>query len=218
MNFGNAAAPWVRTLGKAALLFAAYFLSACFAILLSRNIGSVAAIWPASAVALGALLLSPGRDWPAYLLAAGAANLAAGIATDVPLVMSIGFTALNIMEILLAASLLRRLRATGDWLGSVRSLMTFLGVAAIFAPTAATLLRSALSHVALQVPYWTAWETRWIADIVGMLTVAPLMLAWSRRDAILPGMRRPTLEIAGIAVGLVAATGAPRLPMASSRS
>src|SRR6185312_792765 len=119
MNFGNAASPWVRTLGKAALLFAAYFLSACFAILVSRNIGSVAVIWPASAVALGALLLSPARDWPAYLLAAG-------IATDVPPVMSIGFTALNIMEILLAASLLRRLRATGDWLGSVRSLMTFL--------------------------------------------------------------------------------------------
>ena len=206
MNFGNAASPWVRTLGKAALLFAAYFLSACFAILVSRNIGSVAVIWPASAVALGALLLSPARDWPAYLLAAGTANLAAGIATDVPPVMSIGFTALNIMEILLAASLLRRLRATGDWLGSVRSLMTFLGVAAILAPTAATLLRSGLSHVALQVPYWTAWEIRWLADVVGMLIVAPLMLAWSRRNAIMPVLRRPTLEIAGIALGLVAAT------------
>ena len=207
MNFGNAAAPWVRTLGKAALLFAAYFLSACFAITLSRNIGSVAAIWPASAVALGVLLLSPARDWPAYLLAAGAANLAAGIATDVPPAISIGFTALNLMEILLAAGLLRRLRATADWLGSVRSLMTFLGVAAILAPTAAAMLRSALIHVALQVPYWSAWQSRWIADIVGMLIVAPLMLAWSRREAIVPGVRRPALEIAGIAVGLVAATG-----------
>src|SRR5882724_1456173 len=75
MDFDNAATPWVRTLGKAALLFIAYFLSACFAITLSRNIGSVAAIWPATAVALGVLLLSPARDWPAYLLAAGAADL-----------------------------------------------------------------------------------------------------------------------------------------------
>ncbi|HZF32290.1 MAG TPA: PAS-domain containing protein [Candidatus Angelobacter sp.] len=207
MDFDNAATPWVRTLGKAALLFAAYFLSACFAITLSRNIGSVAAIWPATAVALGVLLLSPARDWPAYLLAAGAANLAAGIATGVPPAISIGFTAFNLMEILLAAGLLRRLRAPADWLGSVRSLMMFLGVAAILAPTAATVLRSALSHVALQVPYWSAWQTRWIADIVGMLIVAPLMLAWSRREAIAPGVRRPALEIAGIAAGLVAATG-----------
>jgi signal transduction histidine kinase len=207
MNFGNAAAPWVRTLGKAALLFTAYFLSAHFAITLSRNMGSVPAIWPASAVALGVLLLSPAREWPAYLLAAGAANLAAGAVADLPPAMSFGFAVLNLMEILLAAGLLRRLRVSTHWLGSVRSLMLFLAVAAILAPTAAAMLRSTLFHIALQVPYWSAWQTRWIADIVGMLIVAPLMFAWSRREAIAPGVRRPALEIAGIAAGLVAATG-----------
>jgi signal transduction histidine kinase len=206
MYLGNAATPWVRTLGKAALLFIAYFLSACLAITLSRNIGSVAVIWPATAVAVGVLLISPARGWPAYLAAAGAANLAAGIATAVPAGLSIGFTTLNVMEILLAAGLLRRLRAQADWLGSVGSLMRFLGIAAILAPTATAMLRSALIHFAQHVPYWSAWETRWIADIVGTLIVAPLLLAWSRREPRAPGVRRPALEIAGIAAGLVAAT------------
>jgi integral membrane sensor domain MASE1 len=207
MNFGNAAAPWVRTLGKAALLFAAYFLSAYFAITLSRNIGSVAVIWPATAIGVGVLLLSPGRDWLACLAAAGAANLAAGVVTGVPMPLSTGFTALNVMEILLAAGLLRRLRAPADWLGSVGGLIRFLGIAAILAPTVAAVLRSALIHFAQHVPYWSAWETRWIADIVGTLIVAPLLLAWSRREPLAPGVRRPALEIAGIAAGLVAATG-----------
>ena len=152
MNFDNVATPWARTLGKAALLFAAYFLSACLAITLSRNIGSVAVIWPATAIAVGVLLMSPARDWPAYLAASGAANLAAGIATAVPTGLSIGFTTLNVMEILLAAGLLRRLRAQADWLGSVGSLMRFLGIVAILAPTATAMLRSALIHFAQHVP------------------------------------------------------------------
>ncbi len=207
MNFGNAATPRVRTLGKAAVLFAAYFLSAHFAITLGRSMGGVPAIWPATAVALGVLLLSPPREWPAYLLAAGAANFTAGAVANLPPAMSVCFTALNLIEVLLAAGLLRRLRMPTDWLGSVRSLMTVLAVAAILAPTAVAMLRSTLFHVALQVPYWSAWQSRWIADIVGMLIVAPLMLAWSRREAAASGVRRPALEIAGIAVGLVAATG-----------
>src|SRR5262249_20072982 len=148
-----------------------------------------------------------GRDWPACLAAAGAANLAAGAATGVPMALSIGFTTLNVTEILLATGLLRRLRGPADWLGSVGGMIRFLGIAAILAPTATAVLRSARIHCAQHVPYWSAWETRWIADIVGTLIVAPLLLAWGRREPLAPGVRRPTLEITGIAAGLVAATG-----------
>ena len=149
MNSDNAAAPWVHTLGKAALLLIGYFLSAYCAITLSRNLGSVSVIWPASALALGALLLSPRRDWPVYLLAAGGANLMAGVVTHLNPVIMTSFTLLNLAEILLAAGLLHRLRTQADSLGSVRSLMKFLAVAAILAPTAIAPLRSALFHFAL---------------------------------------------------------------------
>jgi signal transduction histidine kinase len=206
MHFDNAAPPWVRTLGKAALLFAVYFLSAHFGITAVRAIGNVPAIWPASAVVLGALLLSPTREWPAYLLAAAAANFSAAAVSHLSPLIALGFTALNVIEVLFAAGLLRRLRVQADWLGSVRSLMTFLAVAAILAPTATAMLRSTLFYAALHVPYWSAWQTRWIADIVGTLLVAPLLLAWSRREPFAPGVRRPALEIAGIAAGLVAAS------------
>jgi integral membrane sensor domain MASE1 len=207
MNFGNAAAPWVRTLGKAALLFAAYFLSAYGAITLSRSMGSVVVIWPASALALGALLRSPARDWPAYLLAAGGANLAAGTVAALNPAITAGFTVLNLAEILLAAGLLLRLRTQADWLASVRSLMKFLAVAAVLAPLAIAPLRSALFHFALDAPFWAAWQTRWVADVVGMLVVAPLMLAWGRRDAAPLAVRPKAVEVLGIAVGLAAAAG-----------
>jgi signal transduction histidine kinase/integral membrane sensor domain MASE1 len=217
MHFDNAAPPWVRTLGKAALLFAAYLLSAYCAITVSRPMGSVVLIWPASALALGVLLRSPPREWPAYLLAAGSANLMAGAILQLNPVISAGFTLFNLLEILFAASLLHRLRTPTDWLASVRSLMKFLVVAAVLAPTAIAPLRSALSHFALHAPYWSAWESRWIADILGTLIVAPLMLAYSGREAT-PLVRRPALEIAGIAVGLVAAAGLTVGPWLGSQS
>jgi hypothetical protein len=105
--------------------------------------------------------------------------------------------------------------------------MKFLAAAAILAPTAIAPLRSALFHFALHTPYWAAWETRWIADIVGMLIVAPLMIAWRYRGAGRSAVRPPTVEVVGIAAGLAAAAGlsvgvsaaaAPRRPTASSPS
>jgi signal transduction histidine kinase len=217
MNFGNAATPWVRTLGKAAVLFTAYFLGAYCAITLSRDMGRVVMIWPASALALGVLLRSPPRDWPAYLMAAVAANLTAGAVAHLNPAITAGFALLNLVEILLAAGLLHHLRTQVEWLASVRSLMKFLAVAAVLAPTAIAPLRAALFHFALHAPYWSAWETRWIADILGTLIVAPLMLAWSRREATTPGVARPALEIAGIAVGLAAATGLTVAPWLGSQ-
>ena len=218
MHSNKAAPPWVRTLSKVALLFAAYLLSAYCAITVSRPMGSVVLIWPASALALGVLLRSPPREWAAYLLAAGGANLMAGAVLHLNPMISAGFTLFNVIEILLAAGLLHRLRTQTDWLASVRSLMKFLAVAAVLAPTAIAPLRSALSHFALHAPYWSAWESRWIADILGTLIVAPLMLACSGRQAAAPVVRRPALEIAGIAAGLVAAAGLTVGPWVGSQS
>src|SRR4030095_6104026 len=132
----NAATPWVRTLGKAAVLFTAYFLGAYCAITLSRDMGRVVMIWPASALALGVLLRSPPRDWPAYLMAAVAANLPPGAVAHLNPAITAGFALLNLVEILLAAGLLHHLRTQVEWLASVRSLMKFLAVAAVLAPTA----------------------------------------------------------------------------------
>jgi len=83
-------------------------------------------------------------------------------------------------------------------------------VAAILAPTVrTTVLRSALSHVARTGPVLrrTLARPRSRRHRGNVLIVAPLMLAWSRREAIAPGVRRHRPGNRGHRRGLVAATG-----------
>jgi two-component system cell cycle sensor histidine kinase PleC len=191
----------LRLLVRAALLFAVYLASAYYAITLSRNIGNFAAAWPATAMVLAVFLMSRTRDWPVYGLAAGAAHLTAAVLAGVSPPLALGFMACRLIEIVLGAGLLRRLQQSSDWLGAVRPLIMFVGAAGIVAPAVAATLAATLVRVAFHAPYWTIWQNWWIADIVAMLTVAPLLLAWGRRDAAAPPARARILEILTIAAG-----------------
>ncbi len=193
-----------RLFARAALVFGAYFASAYYAITLSRDIGNFAAAWPATAMVLGAFLLSHVREWPAYGLAAGAAHVTAAVLAGVSPPIALGFMACRLIEIVLAAGLLRHLQRSPDWLGAVRPLITFFGVAGILAPAVAATLAATLVRLAFHAPYWTIWQNWWIADIVAMLTVAPLLLAWGKRDAAASGARAHILEILFIAAGFAA--------------
>jgi hypothetical protein len=62
---GAAAMPWVGSIGLAAALGLAYFLTAKFSVRLILEPAGVAVFWPAAGISSGILIaLGPGARWP----------------------------------------------------------------------------------------------------------------------------------------------------------
>ena len=102
--------PWTGAL-VSALVFG---LVAWAGIELTRLGGRIAALWPANAVMLAILMMAGRRAYFRHLLLAYAANVLADILTGDHLLVALGLSACNTMEIL-AALLLMEGNTPGDW-------------------------------------------------------------------------------------------------------
>ena len=167
-----------------------YFLTGYFGLSLAFETTNVSPVWPASGIAVAALLLTSLRMWPAITVGAVLVNFASfGINAETwplhgtaSLIIAIG----NTLEALVGAAFIRR--ALGDPL-------TFRSVSGVFRFFLAVALASSLSAttgtlalVGLEFAPLTAaggvFSTWWLGDCVGMLVVTPLLLVWrSRPDA-----------------------------------
>src|ERR1700682_1380326 len=70
--------PWLRYLGKAALVLGAYFVTARLGLGLDAVAGFATLVWPPTGISLAALFLFGDALWPAVALGAFAVNIAAG--------------------------------------------------------------------------------------------------------------------------------------------
>src|SRR4051794_12804937 len=152
----------------------AYFAAAALAIDLTGRTDNVAAVWYANAILLAALLRHPPRAWPALLLLAGAANVADDLLFGSSLALSLGFTGRDLLEALLAASVLRRLGGGRPRLGSVPEVVLFVGVA-LLAPTSTATLGAGLLGLAYGAPFVATWRVLYVANALGLVTVTPFL-------------------------------------------
>jgi signal transduction histidine kinase len=165
--------------------------------------GPVAAIiWLPVGVGIAFLYLGGLRYWPGVLIG----DLLANDYTALPVGSALGQTCGNMLEVILATLLLRRLVRRGSPLASVRGVGAI--VVAIAAGAAVSATVGAVSLLSGEVIGWdatpTVWRTWWLGDASGALIVVPLALAWYRP---LPSgwRRRQWLEAAvllGAIVGL----------------
>jgi len=178
---GLARATWWargRYVGGVVGLAAAYYGAAKVGYELEFS-GPVAAIvWLPAGVAIAALCLGGLRFWPGVLVG----DLLANDYSTLPLGSALGQTLGNMLEVLVAAFLIRRLAARGPPLDSVG------GVGRLCAAIAAATAISAIVG-----PLWL-WagdvigvselpevaRTWWLGDAAGALIVIPLALAWYR--------------------------------------
>jgi signal transduction histidine kinase len=121
-----------------------------------------------------------------------------------PLGTALAQTAGNVLEVIAAALLLRRLVPDGEPLASVKGLgrmFVVLGAATVVSAVIGTCASFAGDVItADEIP--RVWRTWWLGDFCGALLVLPLALAWAQP---LGGWsRRRMIETAG-AVGTVAA-------------
>jgi signal transduction histidine kinase len=140
--------------------------------------GPVAAIvWLPAGVGIAYLYLRGLAFWPGMLIG----DLLANDYSTIPIASDLGQTAGNVLEVVLAAWLLRRLNRDGDLLYRVKGVLRVLLPVAVATTISATIgsLSLWLGDV-VKDDALTVWRTWWLGDACGALVIVPFAVAWTR--------------------------------------
>ena len=163
--------------------------------------GPVAAImWLPVGVGMAFLYLGGLRYWPGVLLG----DLLANDYMTLPLGSAVGQTIGNVLEVVVATLLLRRLVPRGDPLATVAGVARMVVAVAAGVAVSATIGGISLlsGGVVGRSELPAVWRTWWFGDFSGALLVLPLAVAWS---AGLRGWtRRCSFELALVLAAVVA--------------
>jgi integral membrane sensor domain MASE1 len=166
---------WVAYTVRLALLSLAYFATAKLGLLLATTHANVTLIWAPTGIATAALLLFGLRMAPAIALGA----LLANATTDATLGFVLATAAVNPCQALVCAYVLRRF----DFHDALDRSRDVLALA--LAGAASSVLSAAVGASSLCATGMASWDgfdtimwTWWVGDSMGVLVVAPLILAW----------------------------------------
>src|ERR1700733_12087882 len=187
-----------RYLAQLPCVVAAYYAAAHLGYAFGFS-GLVAAIvWLPVGVGIVALYLLGPQLWPAVVIG----DLLVNNYSTLPLGSAIGQSFGNLLEVLVAAMLLRRFASRNPPFESGAGIAGLL--AALLAGTviSATLgsMSLVLGHVIALHSAWSVWRTWWLGDLCGALIVVPLAIAW------IPPPRRLTLPRRPVEAVLLAVT------------
>lgn len=201
---GDAATPRLWQIGAFAV---AYFLGGLLGCWLILAPAGAVTFWPPSGLALAVLLVTPRAHWWRYLAAGLPGDIAISYGLfDTPLPVGLTIYAGNVCEALFAAWIIGFAVRRPFRLNRVSSLFAFIGLGALVAPVlSATIGAGALALRGLQ-PFTTAWPIWWIGDAVGVLTVAPAVLAVLPVPRTWPAMRPARWLEAGLVAMLLLVT------------
>ncbi|MDP2410954.1 MAG: MASE1 domain-containing protein [Pseudolabrys sp.] len=191
----------------------AYFLLARLGLQLASINPSASPIWPATGLALAAVLLGGVRVWPAILIAAFAANAVTAGTPATAAFIAVG----NTLEAVVGGFLVMRWSGGRDTFSTPAQVVKF----ALIVFGAATVISATVGVVTLCVAglapwanFWPIWITWWLGDAAGALVVTPVIVLWALTDLrSLNGreVRDIALALGGtVAVGLIAFS--PLLP------
>ena len=160
-------------------LAAVYFIAARFGLAFAPVPGSATLIWPPAGIALAAVLLLGNRVAPAIFLGEFFANyLSNGPGALVAIGMGLG----NVGEALVGAALLRKIPSFSITLERVSSVVALI----LWSAVVSTLISATVGVMSLHLggalqlgELHDAWRAWWIGDMVGVLLIAPLILAWA---------------------------------------
>jgi diguanylate cyclase (GGDEF)-like protein len=168
-----------RSAGVAATVAVVYVVLAQYINWLNDPLQNGASFWPAAGITVAALLLVPTRHWwmvaGAVLVCETGANLVYGL----PLLPSVGWGVANALEPLVGAGLVRRAyRHVGD--APLRRLLVFVACAAGVAPAVAAAVGASVAVLVTGAAWHEVWIRWTVGDALGVLVMAPPVLAWQR--------------------------------------
>ena len=210
---GNAAGEGISASPGMVVAFAvAYAALAAFALGLPAMPRFPPFVWPADGLALGALLIASRRRWPTLLAIIGVESLAAGAIVGVAFTENLAGAVLHVGEPALLAAVLLRL---GGGRVGISTLLGLGGFLVNLVPMVAIVaLTDALSAYAFfDAPLREQWSIAFVSDFLGMVLVAPLLLAWGqggwrarRRTLRDRALKDRTAELVVLFAGLILTT------------
>jgi PAS domain S-box-containing protein len=192
-----------RYLAQIAIVFAVQFAAGKIGdVLHTMNSGGIGPVWPASGIALGALLVWGCSVWPGVAAAAFFLTFLSGV----PLWLAVLYAAGTTLAALLPAFVLRRfvkfdntLSRLGDVVGLI--VLGAFGGSVVSASIGVPALYAA--HIFGWSGFGKAWLIYWLGDSTGVLVVTPLVLTLPTLFRV-RSWNRP-IELAVLLVLLIAA-------------
>jgi diguanylate cyclase (GGDEF)-like protein/PAS domain S-box-containing protein len=167
----------------------------------------IAVIWPLSGIVLGLLLTSRRALWPTILAAAAVGNVAANLASGVTADASLALAGANVVESLAAALAVSALSDSPFTLRTLRGTLALIVGGVLLANALTALIGAAVVTAAFGSPYGSSWAVWLAADGVGMLTLAPVVIALRGLDRVRLRMPAPTRALeSGLILGGMTAT------------
>jgi integral membrane sensor domain MASE1 len=192
--------PGLKYLLKLVIVFTGYVAVGKLGLLIPFTSGNVSPIWPASGLALAAVLLGGYEVWPGMALGA----LAVNFFSPIPPISAFAIALGNTSSALFGGYLSRRFGGLQLRLPALHDVLNLILVATV-SPIFAASVGSASLYL-LHTPTWsnigTAWRVWWLGGAMGVLIVAPLFLA-GREFADLFKLPR-LIELFSLAVSIIA--------------
>jgi signal transduction histidine kinase len=181
---------WASSIGLAVAVGIAYYLAARLSLFLLTKPDGVAVFWPAAGVAAGVLIaLGPSARLPVVAGAVVATIVAHVLAGERINWGTVVFALCNAGEAVLVAGLIERYFGSAFSLGRLRYVLGLLAAAMV--GTAISGIGGTAGFVSFQssaAPILSTWEHWFASDLLGIVTVAPLLigLAAAGRDPLSP--------------------------------
>jgi len=169
---------WLGVALNALVLALVYYGSARIGLLLSVGHSNVTPVWPPSGIAVAALLVLGRRYWPVLFATAFFLNVTTGLSGPIALGFAIG----NTLEYVVAVSLLRRF-GFSDRMNRLSDVGLLVGLGCILSPMVAATVGTLSLFLGGALPAGaarTVWSAYLVGDGMGILTIAPFILAWQR--------------------------------------
>lgn len=168
-----------RDFAVALALAVAWFALGLLALRLLPAQHGLAAVWPPSGIALGALLLYGLRVWPGIALGSVALGFWVGLAPTENLALTAG----NVLEAVVGARLALWAAGGEVRLSTLRGVLSLLALGVVagtgIGALVCTLLMEAGGRQTAAILDLRPWAA-WLGNAMGALLVAPVVLAWGR--------------------------------------
>jgi signal transduction histidine kinase len=178
----SARLPRAEELATALVAAVLYYGAVKLGFLLTPADLAISLLWPANALLLAVLLLTPTERWWIVIAAVVPAHLAAELQGGVPPVMVAAWLVSNCAEALLGAGAIRTLQPRGiRFFDSFRGASLLLACAFI-APIVSSFIDAAFVQLigwGEEREYWRLVQVRAASNTVAALTVLPFVLSWA---------------------------------------
>jgi integral membrane sensor domain MASE1 len=154
-----------------------YFYAAKLGFTMAFTAQQVTLVWPATGIALTALLLFGFRVWPAITIGAFLAN----VTTHEPVLTALGISVGNTLEAVAGAWMLKRFVDFNPGLQRLKDvwgLILFSGVLSTMISATIGVTSLCLGGVQPWDSFDLLWFIWWLGDAGGLLVVAPVLLVW----------------------------------------